>query len=60
MNAEPDLTMRQVMRLLNVGRQALRNALADKGVRYYRISDTPRGRIRIPASELSKLRTSLY
>ena len=28
MNAEPDLTMREVMRLLNVGRQALRNALA--------------------------------
>jgi len=29
MNAEPDLTMRQVMRLLDIGRQALRNV--DKG-----------------------------
>jgi hypothetical protein len=31
---EPDLTMREAMRLLNIGRQALRNALQDKGVRY--------------------------
>ena len=28
MTAEPDLAIRQVMRLLDIGRQALRNALA--------------------------------
>lgn len=57
-----DMTVEELMQLLNVNRQCLMRMLNDpfRNVRWYRTSSTKYGRPRIPRDQLDKLRTSNF
>lgn len=57
---EGDLKFKDLMRELNCSRQTLRNLLEERGVNFYRLSNGPKGQIRIPRAEVYKLRAPSF